>query len=154
MTRRATCHPDRPYLARGLCAPCYKSRRRSALRAAARQNIPCVICGRPFSPERVRAMYCCEICRRVGIKRRQADRRGTRPEDEEIYATRDRDFAAEIARTARERGCRRIKPNAPGMRVGAPGYYCAWHRGGGLYLVRVRWPDSEGELEAAAGTDS
>lgn len=143
------CHPAEPHYALGLCRRCYNrgSRERAAKRAG--RQILCAVCDAYFEPYHGKSIHCSPACRNVSIGWGQIERRGSRPEDEEIYATRDREFAERLARLAVERGCRRVHPKASGGQLDTYAYFSAWHRGNGLYLVRVRWPaDEEGEVAA------
>lgn len=139
----ATCHSDRPHHARGLCKVCYNKLRHQERRQGLHRKAECVVCHDLFSATRIDAAYCTEECRRVGYTWAQAERRGCRPEAEEVIATRDRGVALDLAQTAKSRGCARIHPNASGERYGLTAYYSAWYRGEGLYIIRVRWPDGE-----------
>lgn len=142
--RPATCHPDREHHARGLCAPCYRKVRHEEVKAGKNPpRKPCAVCRTIFPPDRWNAKYCSDLCYRVGVGWASSKSRGTKPEGEEVVATRDRAVAAELVRVARSRGCQRIHPMASGKKSGLTAYYSAWYRGEGLYIVRVRWPDGQ-----------
>ena len=103
----------------------------------------CEVCRTEYPWTRSNRKYCSHLCAKVATAWNETQRRGTRPEDEEVIATRDRAVAAELVRTARDRGCERIHPRASGGRYSVPAYYSAWCREGVLWIVRVRWPDGE-----------
>lgn len=151
--RRADCHPDRPAVAGTVCKGCYQTAwvRAKRRREWERLRRPCQLCGTSFIPPRKAARYCCVDCQRMaGEFRRMATRFPALP-IEDRYATRDRGHAERLVRTARGRGCRRIQHNQPRSPIEGP-YYAAWHRGRGLYVVIIRWPEqAEEELECATG---
>lgn len=144
--RRAHCHPDRRHCARGLCKHCYQVQwRRERKRAEwGRLRRRCALCVEVFTPARVKGLYCSPDCQCLAAEFRRAEAR--HPGREERVATRDPQHARRIALAARDRGCRRVPPNRSGRSVSGP-YYAAWHRGGGLYVIRVRWPRGAGRLK-------
>lgn len=146
---RPTCHPDRPHYALGLCRPCWQhqDRRRKRVERLGGER-PCAVCGDPFEPFRENSAYCSDGCREVASTRRQSERRGMDVEAEEFHATRSRSVAAALARGYVERGCRRVGARTARASVAAGAWVAAWHRGGGLYLIRARLP-AEWREEAA-----
>lgn len=136
----AECHPELPHRARGMCSTCWFRWYRAEKRRARRR--PCELCGCTFDPTRSEGLYCCRLCAKVacGVAREQA-------EGVEFHATRERDFAAALVRGYAERGCRRVKRKASAASTQGP-FVAAWHRGGGLYLIRARLPEEYRE-EAA-----
>lgn len=71
MTGPATCHPERPAVARGLCAACYQR----AWRAVRPSGVPkrCRQCGVTYTARGWR--YCSATCRIAAKYRPTADRR-------------------------------------------------------------------------------
>jgi len=106
----------------------------------------CELCSATFTPNRKKAKFCSPSCQRLAGTFARSERRSSGPE--ERIATRDREHMLRIIRTARGRGCRKVLPNQASALVEGP-FYSAWHRGGGLFAIRVRWP--EGEEDAADG---
>lgn len=147
------CHRQRKLVGNGLCKHCFQTEwRRERNRVKwERLRRPCALCGTVYTPAREASTFCSPDCQVLSGEFDRAERRT--PGFEERYATRDREKAALIAETARGRGCVKVAPKTAGIFVGRP-YYSAWHRGGGLYVVRVRWPavereeDNEEEVEA------
>jgi hypothetical protein len=149
VTIRPTCHQDRPHCAKGLCRPCYLTRwrRRQKARAWLTLRRECDLCGTSYVPRRRKGRYCSKACLIVACGNSRVNRRGGAGLLEDRYAFRDREAALMIARMAWDRGCRRVTPRYRATDAIGP-YFSAWHRGGGLYIVRVRWPSSEEEAAA------
>lgn len=141
---RATCHPDRPHRAHGLCNTCYaRHRYHHAKVVPLQQLIPCAVCHEHFQPTRRNQKHCSRECYLVSVSLQTSKRRGVGRENEDTIITRDEVLAIEIIRTARGRGLTRIHPRDSVARHELPAYYSAWKRRGGLYLVRVRWGVAE-----------
>lgn len=145
-------HPDRPHCARGKCRPCYMSdwRREKKARYWRARRRPCDTCGRTYTPNREGSLYCSKVCLVVSTEITRAERRGSQ-DGVEYLVTRDRWLAREIVSTATGRGCRVVDRHSKNLVNGQP-FVAAWHRSGGLYVVRVRWPDmvEQERAEAAA----
>lgn len=146
-TSMAKCHPDRPLRGRDMCEACYsrwwrRQKREGAVKLPPR---PCRLCKDVFSPATPRRGFCSDLCGRVHYAWARTERTGKRPAGEELYATRDPEFARQLASTCRDRGLRRIAPNGAGAATHSESYYCAWRRAGGLYLFRVKWPEENEE---------
>lgn len=65
------CHPDRPHVARGLCASCYYRSRRPP--RVPRREIECLLCGRLFEGNS-RQRFCSRSCRTRDRNRRPGAR--------------------------------------------------------------------------------
>lgn len=103
----------------------------------------CQICRTRFRPGRSNQRNCSPECYLAAVSLQTSRRRGSITDDEDVIGTRDRAWALEIVGTARARGCQPAHPrNSQAWRRPGP-CVSAWHRGGGLYIIRVRWPDGE-----------
>lgn len=145
MSRRPTCHPDRPALGNeGLCRTCYHRewRRRKMARIADETVRPCEICGNPIRATDPRKIYCGEGCCGVACDVRRSAHRG-----EEMHVTPNRYLAERLAAAYIARGCKRVGSRANGTATKGA-YVAAWKRGR-VYLVRARLPEEYLREEAA-----
>lgn len=138
--RSATCHPDRPHIARGLCRKCYQARWRKPkldrLRRQRERN--CEVCGRLYTPDNTRGRLCSLPCRHHFWAHRQSVREGCVMD--QYRTTHDGEIAAQFVLMLKARGFRRVPPKKASRiaRRGGP-YFSAWkrsHAEGALYVVR------------------
>jgi hypothetical protein len=143
VTRPASCHPDRPYRARGLCYACYSIWwwRRKRDRTAEANRRSCRFCGRSFASNDPRKVYCDALCAKTAWELLRCKHRG-----QEVHVTRQRSYAETLVTGYLERGCRRMRPGHNGLTPDP--FVTAWRKGP-LFLIRARLPECYGE-EAAA----
>lgn len=145
MTRLATCHPERPVKARGLCSACHQRFRRRKLAGPGPAH--CTVCTRWYIAKRpTRSLVCSGVCARFRRGQERSRAVGLR----QVRYWKGCDEAAFKAELRRQvfAGRELVGPRTRSDRMA--GRYSAWkrkHAEGALYVIR--WADEIAFAEAA-----